>query len=89
VPVAEVTRFEQQFSAILESKGFAREAKLLTTFQRFYWAVLRENRLYIRGTLVCSDRLADDGMILLEPTCPMIEVTFPAGSPQQVEFLID
>lgn len=89
MPVAEVARFEQLFPDILKVKGFAREAKLLTTFQRFYWAVLRQGRLYIRGTLVCRDRLTDDDMILLEPTCPSIDVTFPAGYPQQVEFLID
>jgi hypothetical protein len=86
-PVAEVVRFEQQFPAILRARGFSREAELLKRYERFYWAVVRRDRLYIRGTLVCRERLTDDGLVLLIPTCPVIEITFPAGHPQRVDFL--
>jgi hypothetical protein len=89
VPVAEVVSFEREFPAILKARGFSREAALLTGYERTYWAVLREGRLYIRGTLVCRDRLIDNDVVLLIPICPFIEVTFPAGDPRRVTFLID
>jgi hypothetical protein len=89
VPAVEVRRFEQIFPGILKAKGFAREAEQLAGFERFYWAVQRAGGLYIRGSLVCRDRLTGAGVVLLEPTCPSIDVSFPAGHPQQVEFLID
>ncbi len=89
VSVEEVVRFEQQFPAILRAKGFPHEAESLPDLQRFYWGVLRERRLYVRGSLVCRDRLTADGVILLVAKCPAIDVTFPAGHPQQVEVLID
>jgi hypothetical protein len=89
VPVDAVVRFEAQFPSILAAKGFAREARLVSGYERFYWAVLREGRLFVLGTLVCRERLNADGVILLIPICPFISVTFPADAPQQVDFVSD
>lgn len=89
VPVADVVRFERQFPAILRARGFAREAEQVPGFHRSYWGVFREGRLFIRGSLVCRDRLTEDGLVLLIPVCPLITVTFPAANPQQVELVID
>jgi hypothetical protein len=87
-PVREIVRFEKQFPAILKAQGYSSEAELLHDYSRAYWAVIREGRLYIRGTLVCRDRLSNDGSVRLLPSCPLFEVTFPAGYPQRVEFLV-
>lgn len=87
-PIAEIVRFEQEFPAILRANGFAHEAKTLPTHERHYWGVLREGRVFIRGTLVCRQRLTDDGLVLLIPLCPSIDVTFPLGHPREVQFLV-
>jgi hypothetical protein len=88
VPIAEIVRFEVEFPAILRARGFSREAELVTSYRRLYWGAFRKGRLYILGSLVCSERLTPDGQILLVPICPLIRVTFPAGYPQHVEFLV-
>lgn len=84
--VAEVVRFERAFPAILRAKGLIHEAEALPRLQRSYWGVVRERRSYIRGSLVCRERLGGDGsVILLIPTCLAMDVTFPVGYPQAVE----
>lgn len=88
VPVAEVVRFEREFPAILRARGFSREAGELPSYERLYWSVFRGGRLYVRGSLVCGRRLNEDGIVLAIPICPFIEVTFPAGAPQRVDFLV-
>jgi len=89
VSVADVVRFERQFPSILMARGFSREAEQVAGYQRFYRAVFRQGQLFIRGSLVCRDRMTDDGVVLLIPTCPFIKVTFPAANPQQVEFVVE
>lgn len=88
VPIAEIVRFEREFPTILKANGFAHEAKALPTLERHYWGVLREGRLFVRGSLVCRQRLTDDGVVLLIPLCPSIDVTFPIGHPRKVQFLV-
>lgn len=86
VSIAEIVQFEQAFPALLKARGFLVEAEALPRLQRSYWGVVRERRLYVRGSLVCRDRLSADGsVILLIPLCPAIDVTFPVGHPQRVE----
>jgi hypothetical protein len=89
VPIDAVVRFESQFPGFLTAKGFAREAELVRGYERFYRAVFRQGRLVILGTLVCRERLGADGTVLAVRRCPAIFVTFPAGDPQRVGYLID
>lgn len=88
-PVEEVVRFEQQLPTLLRAKGFLHEAELVGGYERSYWGVFRDGRLYLRGSLVCRERLTEHGVVLLVPSCPLIQVTFPAGFPERANFLLD
>lgn len=81
-------QFEQEFPAILRARGFLDEAEALPRLQRSYWGVVRGGRSYVRGSLVCRERLSDDGAVIhLIPLCPAMDVTFPVGFPQHVEII--
>ena len=85
VPVSAIVQFEAELPAILRAKGHFREAQRLGGYDRTYWAALRGGRLFIVGNLVCPEMVSADGLVLLEPICPLISVTFLAGHPESVE----